>query len=118
MSEWKTVGVDSLLVDGVMTEVRVGEQRILLARVQGTYYAVQALCTHMGAVLTSGKLVEFVLRCPRHGSQFDLRDGHVVAWVSKLPNLARKLAETVKRPQSLHTFPTRVQDGQVWVQID
>jgi len=118
MTEWKAVGTETLLKDGTMTEVRVGDMRILLARVQGNYYAVQALCPHLGGNLARGRLNEFVVRCPQHGSQFDLRDGHVVAWIAKIPGIARKLAVATKKPQDLRNYRTRVQDGQVWVEIE
>jgi nitrite reductase/ring-hydroxylating ferredoxin subunit len=118
MAEWKAAGAENMLADGAMTEVALGDARVLLARVQGQYYALQARCTHLGGILASGKLSDFVVRCPRHGSQFDLRDGHVVAWIPKIPGIAHKMAEAVKKPESLRTYHTQVKDGQVWVETD
>jgi len=117
MEEWKPVGADDMLRDGSMTEVRVNDTRVLIARVQGSYYAVQGTCAHLRGKLADGKLDGFVLQCPRHGSQFDVRDGRVVAWITKITGLARNIAETVKRPQPLHSYRTRMQDGRVWVEI-
>ena len=117
MAEWKSVGADAMLVDGNMTEIRVNGIRILLARVQGSYYAVQGACAHMGGTLAGGTLTGFVVQCPRHRSQFDVRDGHVVAWITGITGVARTVAETVKRPRPLQSYRTRLLDGQVWVEI-
>jgi nitrite reductase/ring-hydroxylating ferredoxin subunit len=117
MAEWKPVGADKMLVDGNMTEILINDRRVLLARVQGTYYAVQGACTHLGGTLAGGKLTGFVVQCPRHRSQFDVRDGHVVAWITGITGVAHTVAETVKRPRPLQSYRTRVQDGQVWVEI-
>jgi nitrite reductase/ring-hydroxylating ferredoxin subunit len=117
MAEWKSVGVDDMLVDGNMTEVQINDERVLLARVQGSHYAVQGACAYLGGTLAKGKLNGFVVQCPRHGSQFDVRDGHVVAWITGITGVAHRLAETVKRPQALRSYRTQVHDGQVWVEI-
>lgn len=116
--EWKPVGPENMLADGTMSEVKVGNATILLARVEGNYYAVQALCPHQKAHLARGKLGGFIATCPGHKSQFDLRDGHNLVWLPKLPPLARRMAEALKKPEGLRTYRTKVEGGQVWVEID
>ncbi|MQF48842.1 non-heme iron oxygenase ferredoxin subunit [SAR202 cluster bacterium AC-647-N09_OGT_505m] len=59
--------------------VEVEDERILLANVGGQYYAVTDLCTHAECPLSDGDLDGEVLKCPCHGSQFDVRTGEVVA---------------------------------------
>jgi len=118
MPRWQTIGAENMLTDGSMREINLHDTKLLIARVQGSYYAVQARCPHMGGELARGKLDEFIVRCPRHGSLFDLRDGHVVDWITKIPGIARTLAQAAKKPRGLRTYPTKVEDGQVWVQTD
>ena len=36
------------------------------------------VCTHMGGPLAEGKLEEYIVQCPWHGSRFDIRSGEVV----------------------------------------
>jgi nitrite reductase/ring-hydroxylating ferredoxin subunit len=43
--------------------------------VSGALFAVEDRCPHAGATLSEGELAGSVLTCPRHGSQFDVRDG-------------------------------------------
>ena len=117
MAQWKTIGPDTMLVDGAMTEVKADNDLLLVARAEGQYYAAQALCPHLRGHLARGKLNGFVVTCPLHGSQFDVRDGHNVAWITTIHGVARKLAEAIKKAQDLRTYTTQVKDGQAWVDV-
>lgn len=55
-------------------------QEILVARVGDNYYSVDNRCPHMGGNLSKGNLEGTIVTCPKHHSQFDLTDGHVVRW--------------------------------------
>ncbi len=60
---------------GKMLCVQPGSCRILLANVAGTVYAVDDLCTHEDASLATGSLHGDCVKCPLHGSRFDLKTG-------------------------------------------
>jgi 3-phenylpropionate/trans-cinnamate dioxygenase ferredoxin component len=68
------------LQDGEMKKVEVDGRELLLARVGGSYYAIDDRCPHMGGDLSKGSLQGSVVTCPRHGSQFDVRNGQLVRW--------------------------------------
>ena len=53
-----------------MKKVMIGDHGILLARVKGRYFAVDALCPHLGGDLSEGSLKETTLTCPMHHSLF------------------------------------------------
>jgi glycine betaine catabolism B len=61
-----------------MKAVDVNGERICVANVEGKYYAIGNVCTHMGGPLAEGKLEGFEVECPWHGSKFDVRTGKVV----------------------------------------
>lgn len=61
-----------------MMAVEVNDEKICLANVNGKYYAIGNVCTHMGGPLAEGKLEEYIVQCPWHGSRFDIRSGKVV----------------------------------------
>jgi nitrite reductase/ring-hydroxylating ferredoxin subunit len=61
-----------------MKAVDVNGERVCVANVEGRYYAIGNVCTHMGGPLAEGKLEEHVVQCPWHGSRFDIRTGEVV----------------------------------------
>jgi glycine betaine catabolism B len=53
--------------------VEVDDKKICLSNVNGKYYAIGNVCTHMGGPLAEGKLEDCVVHCPLHGSRFDIR---------------------------------------------
>jgi glycine betaine catabolism B len=61
-----------------MIAVEVNGEKVCIANVEGRYYAIGNVCTHMGGPLAEGKLEEHVVQCPWHGSRFDIRTGEVV----------------------------------------
>ena len=75
--EFTKVATTSDLRDGEMIPVSVGEQEILLAKINGEYFAMDNVCSHFRALLTDGELhaEECEVQCPLHDSCFDLRTG-------------------------------------------
>ena len=70
-----TVASTSEFTDGEMKQVSVEGKEILLARVNGNFYAVGASCTHYGAPLVDGVLNGERLVCPWHHACFDITTG-------------------------------------------
>lgn len=60
-----------------MKTVQVDGEKICLANVEGKYYAIGNVCTHLGGPLAEGKLEGYEVECPWHGSKFDTRTGKV-----------------------------------------
>jgi nitrite reductase/ring-hydroxylating ferredoxin subunit len=60
-----------------MKEVEANGEKICLANVEGKYYAIGNVCTHLGGPLAQGKLEAYEVECPWHGSRFDIRTGKV-----------------------------------------
>ena len=69
---------ESQLVGDKPTQVMVQAVPILLVRRAGRLFALVDTCSHFGAPLSEGKLVDNCIECPYHASRFDLEDGHVV----------------------------------------
>ena len=65
------------LPPGVMRKVVVDSTEVLLANLDGKYYAIANLCTHHGGPLDESTLRSPEVECPWHGSRFDLRTGMV-----------------------------------------
>ena len=63
------------LTDGAMRAIEAGSQKILLARVEGCYHAVGAVCPHAGAPLVEGVLSGGVVTCPWHKAAFCVGTG-------------------------------------------
>jgi 3-phenylpropionate/trans-cinnamate dioxygenase ferredoxin subunit len=107
------LGVDEL-ADGAMTDVEVGDDKVLLARVGETFFSSQGRCPHMHGHLAKGKLDGTVVTCPRHGSQFDLTDGHVVRWTD-WQGVVEEVGEVLRHPRPLRMYDVRVENGRVLI---
>ncbi len=63
------------IAEGAVKHIVVHDKPMALARVEGQFYAVNAICPHRGGPLAEGKLNGCVLTCPWHGWTFDVRTG-------------------------------------------
>jgi nitrite reductase/ring-hydroxylating ferredoxin subunit len=62
---------------GTMHPVDVGNSRIMIVNVDGELHAVDRVCTHEDADLSTGFLMGSVVTCPLHLSRFDVVSGEV-----------------------------------------
>ena len=77
-TDFVPVAKTSDIAPGKIKLVKAGNEFILLSNVQGKFYAIGALCTHMGALLTDGMVDEEEVLCPDHASRYNLKTGAVV----------------------------------------
>ena len=66
------------LAPGTMKRVDLRGRRILLANVAGHICAVDDTCTHEDASLSTGVLKGALVRCPLHGSRFNVCTGEAL----------------------------------------
>lgn len=85
-----------------MYPVEVGEIKLMVVNVDGTLYAVNRICSHETANLSTGFLVGSVVTCPLHLSRFDVKTGEVENPPATLP---------------LATYKLKVEGGSVYVQV-
>ncbi len=105
-----TVAQTTDLPIGGKMKIAVENGEILLVNVQGSFYAVDNKCTHMGGSLHEGKLEGFSIVCPKHGTAFDLRTGSVSA--------SGKIAFFKVNPKSLQTYPVEIEGTNVVVEFE
>ena len=94
---------------GQMKMVQADNIPLLIANVDGYYYAVYALCTHYAGDLSQGKLNGKIVTCPNHGSKFDVTSGKAVSGPVK----------PLGRPEieDLVSYPLRVEKQEIYVKI-
>jgi 3-phenylpropionate/trans-cinnamate dioxygenase ferredoxin subunit len=68
----------------------------------GTWGAIDNVCTHDGGTLGEGELEDCMVECPRHGARFELATGEVRALPAVFP---------------VNAYPVRVVDGEVQVDV-
>lgn len=66
------------LQTGTMVRVKSAGHTILLANIDENVYAVDDMCTHEDASLAKGSLHGDCVKCPLHGSRFNLKTGEAV----------------------------------------
>ena len=77
--EWIAVATLDDLWEGDMTDVRVGDELILLVHLSGgEIRAYQGFCPHQKTTLAYGKLDGHILTCAAHLWQFNLLTGEGV----------------------------------------
>jgi nitrite reductase/ring-hydroxylating ferredoxin subunit/uncharacterized membrane protein len=88
--DWTDACAAADVLDGRPHRVEVKGQAIVLVRSQGQVFAMGATCSHWGAPLEEGTLVDGAgcLECPWHGSRFRLADGSVARGPATSPQLA------------------------------
>ena len=76
-------------------------QQVCLVRVNGEVFCISEECPHGEFPMSDGAMVEdYIIECPMHGSQYDVRDGSVVDEPGEDP---------------IQTFEVKVLDNRVWV---
>ena len=72
---------------GEVISLQSGDLKIVSCNVNGSYFALEDICSHDDGVLVVGKgtLTENCqLECPRHGARFDVKTGKA----TKMPAVA------------------------------
>jgi 3-phenylpropionate/trans-cinnamate dioxygenase ferredoxin subunit len=87
---------------GAMKIVEAGGVQLAICNVEGTFYAIEDVCTHDDGPLGEGTLDGCEVECPRHGARFDVRTGEVKRMPAIVP---------------VRTFPVKVENDQVLVEV-
>lgn len=103
MSDFITIAKTTDVKPGAMKTFTVNGKRVLIANLEGTFFATQDLCTHDNGTLADGELVDGEIECPRHGARFDAKTGRVMALPAMFP---------------IKTFPVRVDGESVQVAME
>jgi 3-phenylpropionate/trans-cinnamate dioxygenase ferredoxin subunit len=75
MTEFVKVATCSDLPPGAKRLAEIDGRAIAVFNVDGSFYAIDDVCTHDGGPLAEGDLEGCEIRCPRHGARFDVRTG-------------------------------------------
>jgi len=83
-----------------MRHVEGNGKEILIANVDGKFYAISDKCGHMNARLSMGSLEKNIVTCPLHSSRFDVLTGKVVSGPAEMAvggNMFEKCPEEVQK---------------------
>ncbi|HXX54602.1 MAG TPA: Rieske (2Fe-2S) protein [Methanoregula sp.] len=88
----KSAGMVKDLANAPLHGVTIDDKQILIANAGGKYFAIGNVCTHRGCRLSGGKLDGETVRCPCHGSVFELKTGNAVHGPAKNPEPAYRVS--------------------------
>lgn len=103
MAEWINVVQTNELPPGTRKVVSTEIGPIAVFHLADGIFAIADMCTHDGGELASGILDGDQIICPRHGSRFCIRTGKAL---------------TPPAYEDVETFPLRVDNGIIQVNID
>jgi 3-phenylpropionate/trans-cinnamate dioxygenase ferredoxin subunit len=94
---------ESEIAAGEIRRFDINGSQIILARSGGQVYALQDTCSHDGAELGDGDLVDNQIQCSRHGGRFDLKTGEA----TQMPAVV-----------GIDSYKVEIQDGDVYVSME
>jgi 3-phenylpropionate/trans-cinnamate dioxygenase ferredoxin subunit len=105
MSEFKMALKAEYLKPGEMVKVEVASIQMLIGNVNGEFYAVSNICPHSKRPIVEhkGSMNENQVKCPHHGSVFDVTTGDVVKGLAT---------------ECLPKYAVRVEGENVLVEVD
>jgi len=120
MSSGILVAASKEVTEGALHAVKAGGVSVLLSRVDGQVRAVENKCTHFGMPMTKGTIKEGIVRCPWHGSEFNICSGKNMDWVNdflgiSLPSWTCKLLAMGKEPAPLTVLAIEEKDGEIFL---
>lgn len=90
------------LPNGERLFIEIGEKPIVVFNIAGQYFAIGDVCTHDDGPLGDGDLEDYNIVCPRHGGEFDVRTGKVMA----MPAVV-----------DIPAYPVKVENGNLFVGV-
>ncbi len=130
-SDFVEVAKTSEIERGKMKRVEVQSVDILIANVDGKFYALDDRCGHMNAMLSMGTLTGNIVTCPFHFAEFDVttgkrtKDPHEESFgnLDKLPEdmqkfliYAKKLVDPVKS-YDIQTHEVKVEESKIFIKL-
>ena len=100
--DWTAIADEGELEAGQMKPFELAGRRLLLVNAEDELYAIDEMCSHEDYSLALGCIKGKRIKCSLHGSYFDLATGE-------------PLDEPADEP--ICTYPVKVDEGKVWVQL-
>ena len=80
-------GKVSDITPGKMIKIAVDGREVLVANIDGEFFATDDSCTHSGASLSEGKLEGCKITCGWHAAEFDCKTGKLVKFPARIRDL-------------------------------
>ncbi len=78
MGDFRAVARATEIPSGEMKLVDLDGEEVVIANVDGAFFAFGNVCTHVGGPLVEGELQGEAVTCPWHASVFNVKSGEVL----------------------------------------
>lgn len=102
MAEWVSVPKGEEMLEGTMAAVSALGKSLIVYRTLRGYFATDRRCTHQAADLLRGYFDQDIIECPVHQGRFNVCTGAALSAPASTP---------------LRTYPVKLVDGRVFVEI-
>jgi 3-phenylpropionate/trans-cinnamate dioxygenase ferredoxin subunit len=104
MGSWiRACGIDEIDNEDVIRFDHAGKTFAVYRSPDDLFYATEGMCTHEKVHLADGLVMDNIIECPKHNGRFDYRTGE-----------ARGAPVCV----NLRTYPTKIEDGSVFLELE
>lgn len=103
MADFVKVATTDDIAPGKVNVYEVAGRQIAVCNVDGTFYAIDDVCTHDGGPLDQGELTGDEIECPRHGACFDVKTGKALTLPAVVP---------------VRSYPVQVNGDDIMVEVD
>ena len=102
--QWVKVCSEKSLKNGEMLDFDQDTKKILIAKIGGTVYATDRICTHAYADLSTGIMneEEKTVTCPLHLSAFKLDTG---------------VPQNLPAEEPIKTYKVKIQDNSIYIKL-
>ena len=85
MAAFVKIATTADIQPGKVAVYEVDGRQIAVCNVDGTFYAIDDICSHDGGSLDQGELEDDQIECPRHGARFDVKTGRALTLPAVMP---------------------------------
>ena len=103
MADFVKVAITDDIAPGKVNVYEVAGRQVAVCNVDGTFYAIDDVCTHDGGPLDQGELTGDEIECPRHGACFDVKTGRAL---------------TLPAVSPVRSYPVQVNGDDIMVEVD
>jgi 3-phenylpropionate/trans-cinnamate dioxygenase ferredoxin component len=100
--EYVEIAPASELPSGERLFVEIGGKMIVVFNIAGQYFSIADVCSHDEGPVGEGTIEGYNITCPRHGAQFDVRNGKVV----QMPAVV-----------DIPAYPVQIRDGNIYLGV-
>jgi nitrite reductase/ring-hydroxylating ferredoxin subunit len=109
---FKTAAKLNDILPGGLISINIDGKEITLCNLDGKIYAIQRRCTHANASFELGSLNGYIITCPLHHAQFDIKNGERLS--GPVP---RNPLESLEEMHNLITYKVKIKGNEILIDI-